>query len=66
MTKMKVCLQAILGICALVTLAVAKEGDELIGQKAAGWGKLEWVNSEPVEWESLRGKVVLVRWWTNG
>ena len=26
---------------------------------------LEWVNSEPVDWESLRGKVVVVQSWTS-
>lgn len=64
--NMKRWLGVALGVCVLATFAVAKEGDELIGKKAAGWGKLEWVNSEPMAWEKLRDKVVLVRWWTNG
>ncbi len=40
-------------------------GAELIGTKALGWEGAEWLNSEPLRLEDLRGKVVLVRWWTD-
>lgn len=40
------------------------EGGELIGRPAPAWaaGK-SWINSEPLTLESLRGRVVLVRFW---
>ena len=40
-------------------------GAELIGTKAPGWDGAEWLNTEPLRLEDLRGKVVLVRWWTD-
>ena len=40
-------------------------GAELIGTKALGWEGVEWLNAEPIRLEDLRGKVVLVRWWTD-
>jgi len=40
-------------------------GGELIGTKAPGWEGTEWLNTEPLRLEDLRGKVVLVRWWTD-
>ena len=43
----------------------AKEGDELIGKPAPKWGMLEWMNSQPLMLNALKGKVVLVRWWTD-
>ncbi len=41
------------------------EGAELIGTKAPGWEIGEWLNTEPLRLHDLRGKVVLVRWWTD-
>ncbi len=41
------------------------EGAELIGTRAPGWEIADWLNSEPLRLEDLRGKVVLVRWWTD-
>jgi len=40
-------------------------GAELIGTKAPDWEGAEWLNTEPLRLEDLRGKVVLVRWWTD-
>ena len=40
-------------------------GTELIGQPAPGWNIQDWRNSPPLELAELRGKVVLVRWWTD-
>ncbi len=40
-------------------------GTELIGQLAPGWSIRDWLNSPPLELQELRGKVVLVRWWTD-
>ena len=36
----------------------------MIGHKAGRWGVRDWINSGPLTLEELRGKVVLVRWWT--
>ena len=43
----------------------AKEGDELIGKPAPEWGKLKWMNSQPLKLYALADKVVLIRWWTD-
>jgi thiol-disulfide isomerase/thioredoxin len=44
--------------------AAATEGEELLGQPAAEWEVTHWINSPPLRLADLRGKVVLVRWWT--
>jgi peroxiredoxin len=48
----------------LATPALAGEGDELLGKPAAEWEVAHWLNSPPLRLADLRGKVVLVRWWT--
>ena len=40
------------------------EGSDVIGLRPGGWTVRNWINSEPLALEALRGKVVLVRWWT--
>src|SRR5580765_1860870 len=40
--------------------------DELIGHSAPAWSFDRWVRGGPLSLASLRGKVVLVRWWTDG
>ncbi len=40
-------------------------GAELIGTRALGWEGAEWLDTEPLRLEDQRGKVVLVRWWTD-
>ncbi len=37
----------------------------LVGRPAPGWTGLGWVKGGPLEFGSLRGRVVLVRWWTG-
>jgi peroxiredoxin len=44
--------------------APAGVGRELIGTRAPEWTASEWIGSDPRTLASLRGKVVLVRWWT--
>ena len=44
---------------------VTREGDELVGRAAPGWELATWFNSKPLALEELRGKVVLVRWFTS-
>lgn len=41
-----------------------REGDELLGKPAREWHVDHWLNSAPLSLASLRGQVVLVRWWT--
>ncbi len=40
------------------------EGRELIGRPAPEWSVTNWINSPPLSLRALKGKVVLVRWWT--
>lgn len=42
----------------------ALAGEKLIGTKAQEWSVTNWINSAPLELKNLRGKVVLIRWWT--
>jgi thiol-disulfide isomerase/thioredoxin len=37
-----------------------------IGKPALPWGRHAWLNSSPLTLEQLKGKVVLVRFWTQG
>ncbi len=41
-------------------------GAELIGQPAPAWAFDRWVRGGPLTLDRLRGRVVLVRWWTEG
>jgi thiol-disulfide isomerase/thioredoxin len=41
-----------------------QDGDELLGRSAREWHVEHWLNSAPLTLASLRGKVVLVRFWT--
>ncbi len=47
-----------------VYAAAADAGRELLGTTPPEWTASFWFNSPPLTLESLRGKVVLVRWWT--
>ena len=38
----------------------------VLDHAAPGWAFTRWVRGGPMTLESLRGKVVLVRWWTEG
>jgi thiol-disulfide isomerase/thioredoxin len=44
--------------------APANEGADLIGRRVEEWHLGEWINSPPLTLKSLRGRVVLIRWWT--
>jgi peroxiredoxin len=41
-------------------------GSELIGKAAPALALKYWLNSRPLDISDLRGKVVLLRWWTQG
>ncbi len=52
---------------AVVFLAVspaAHASEKLIGTQATEWQVDHWLNSRPLTLADLKGKVVLVRWWT--
>ncbi len=49
----------------IVAMVFADERTELIGTEAKEWKVIEWINSKPLTVPGLRGKVVLVRWWTG-
>jgi len=40
------------------------EGSELIGKSAEPWEVRDWLHSEPLKLADLKGKVLLVRFWT--
>ncbi len=42
----------------------AKGKEKLLGARPTEWNVTNWFNSSPLELKNLRGKVVLVRWWT--
>jgi peroxiredoxin len=50
---------------AALCAAASNGGAELIGTKALNWNVSEWLNSQPLSLEQLRGRVALVRWWTG-
>ena len=38
-----------------------------LSERAPGFAGIEaWVNSKPLDWKSLKGKVVVVHFWTFG
>jgi peroxiredoxin len=45
---------------------IEAEGKELIGKPAPPLRLGGWLNSKPLDMADLRGKVVLLRWWTDG
>ena len=56
------CLVVIVGAALICRPLVAAEN--LVGTKAPAWEVAHWLNSPPLALQDLRGKVVLVRWWT--
>ena len=44
--------------------AAASAGQALLGKPAPEWQATNWLNTAPLTLRDLRGKVVLVRWWT--
>ncbi|MDB6021711.1 MAG: hypothetical protein JWQ04_1568 [Pedosphaera sp.] len=50
-------------ICWLVTFSLPA-ADKLIGTTPPEWQATNWMNSSALKLADLRGKVVLVRWWT--
>lgn len=48
--------------CSLMAMNVSAQS--LIGKAAKPWQVEHWMNSKPLTLADLKGKVVLVRWWT--
>ena len=46
-------------------MAAVTAGQEKIGTPAPRLALNKWINSQPLDVENLKGKVVLVRWWTD-
>jgi len=60
-----VVLMAIAGRGRAEPAGAASGGAELIGSTPPAWEVREWIGSPPLNLASLRGKVVLVRWFTS-
>ena len=54
-----------LGLLAPAASADSDADESLVGRTAPSWQVEQWMNSEPLALEDLRGSVVLVRWWTG-
>jgi peroxiredoxin len=50
----------------LLALALGDPTAALMGTTPPEWQASQWVNSPPLRLADLRGKVVVVRWWTAG
>jgi thiol-disulfide isomerase/thioredoxin len=46
-------------------VAASQDGLDRVGQLAPAWGEMEWIGSEPLMLADLRGRVVLIRFWTD-
>jgi peroxiredoxin len=44
--------------------APSEVGRDLLGTRPSAWAFDTWINSDPLNLSQLKGKVVLVRWWT--
>ena len=55
----------VLAFAFMVAFSAGTEGRELIGKVAPGWEAPEWIQGGPLTPEGLRGRVVLLRWWTG-
>jgi peroxiredoxin len=44
----------------------AEDGSELVGTRAPEWSLVDWQNGAPASLAKLRGRVVVVRFWTAG
>jgi thiol-disulfide isomerase/thioredoxin len=49
----------------LVLGPAGQEGSELVGKAASSWNEPQWVQGGPLTLEGLRGRLVLLRWWTG-
>ena len=50
--------------CVPAVRAEVPAENSLVGRPAPDWRVADWINSEPLTLDDLKGKVILVRWWT--
>jgi alkyl hydroperoxide reductase subunit AhpC len=44
-----------------------RDASSLVGQQAPDWGRMDWVEGSPkFRLKDLKGKVVILHWWTDG
>lgn len=60
----KLALAALMGFMALA--ASGRAAASLLGKAAPEFTNETWINSEPLRLKDLRGKVVLIEFWTYG
>lgn len=58
-------LVAFLAVALSASAAAAPRDSDVIGTHPPEWTVSEWISAEPMTLASLRGKVVVVRWWTG-
>jgi peroxiredoxin len=49
---------------ALYPATLAADGSRLLGRHMPEWQLESWINSPPLNLAALKGRVVLIRWWT--
>ena len=59
-------LGAALNLLAAAPASPSAPGAERIGRPAPAWSFERWIRTAPLSLDALRGKVVLIRWWTDG
>jgi peroxiredoxin len=58
---------SLLAILSLEPAAWApREGGDWLGRRAPEWSQMQWLQGGPLDLAHLRGKMVFVRFWTNG
>jgi hypothetical protein len=60
------CTRLLITAIALLLVAAPAHGDPRVGQPAPDVAGERWINSPPLTLEALRGRVVLVEFWTYG
>src|SRR5438093_1253265 len=58
-------LGAALNLLAAAPASPSAPGAERIGRPAPAWSFERWIRTAPLSLDALRGKVVLIRWWTD-
>ena len=59
-------LGAALNLLAAAPASPSAPGAERIGRPAPAWSFERWIRTAPLSLDALHGKVVLIRWWTDG
>lgn len=63
--RMKSLLVPAILLCSLASIdAHSASGQDVLGKTPPEWNLTNWINSDALDLKGLRGKVVLIRWWT--